>query len=106
MEHVVYLDAKAKELENLLAGTKTMILRGAAGRKMPYGRVGTGDMLYFINNNAEGLVRAKGTVKSVINSEPLSPAESEKLIDCHQDKLHLTEAQLKRWVGKTFPGAD
>jgi hypothetical protein len=102
MEHVVYLDAKAKELENLLAGTKTMILRGAAGRKMPYGRVGTGDMLYFINNNSEGLVRAKGMVKSVINSEPLSPAESEKLIDCYQDKLQLTEAQLKRWAGKRF----
>lgn len=102
MEHVVYLDAKAIEMENLLAGTKTMILRGAAGRKMPYGRVWVGDVLYFINNNSEGLVRAKGIVKSVINSEPLSPAESEKLIDCYQDKLQMNEAQLKRWAGKRF----
>lgn len=102
MEHVVYLDAKAKELENLLAGRKKMILRGAAGRKMPYGRVWVGDVLYFINNNSDGMVRAKGIVKSVINSEPLSPAESEKLIDCYQDKLQLTEAQLKRWAGKRF----
>ncbi len=102
MEHVVYVDAKAKELENLLAGTKTMILRGAAGRKMPYGRVRMGDMLFFINNNTEGVVRAQGMVKSIINSEPLSRVESEKLIECYQHKLQLTEAQLKRWVGKRF----
>lgn len=59
-------------------------------------------MLFFINNSGEGLVRAHGTVKSVINSEPLSQEESEKLIDCHQPKLQLTEVQLKRWVGKRF----
>ena len=35
MDHVVYLDAKAKELENLLSGKKTMVIRGAAGRKLP-----------------------------------------------------------------------
>lgn len=39
MDHVVYLDAKEKELNKLLSGQKTMIIRGAAGRKMPYGRV-------------------------------------------------------------------
>lgn len=102
MDHVVYVDAKAKELENLITGVKTMIIRGATGRKLPYGRVRTGDVLYFINNNAEGMVRAKGMVKSVINSEPLSSVESEKLIDCYQDKLQLTEAQFKRWAGKRF----
>ena len=39
MDHVVYVDTKAKELEKLLEGTKRMLIRGAAGRKMPYGRV-------------------------------------------------------------------
>ncbi len=32
MDYVVYLDAKAGELDNLLSGKKTMIIRGAAGR--------------------------------------------------------------------------
>jgi hypothetical protein len=35
MDHVVYLDHKANEFEKLLNGQKTMIIRGAAGRKMP-----------------------------------------------------------------------
>ncbi|MCK5764077.1 MAG: hypothetical protein KAH05_08155 [Clostridiales bacterium] len=55
MDHVVYLDAKAKEFEKLIEGTKTMIIRGATGRKMPYERVFEGDQLYFIRNNGEGL---------------------------------------------------
>lgn len=45
MNHVVYLDAKAKELEKLLDGSKIMIIRGAIGRKMSYGRVNKGDIL-------------------------------------------------------------
>jgi hypothetical protein len=32
MDHVVYVDAKEKKLESLLAGTKTMIIRGAMNR--------------------------------------------------------------------------
>ena len=35
MEHLAYCDTKAKVLDKLLKGTKTMIIRGAAGRKLP-----------------------------------------------------------------------
>ena len=34
MNHIVYLDAKSNELGNLLDGKKSMIIRGAAGRKV------------------------------------------------------------------------
>ncbi len=102
MDHVVYLDAKAEELESLLSGQKTMVIRGATGRKLPYGRVRTGDVLFFINNNAEGVIRAYARVKSVINSEPLCLNESEKLINSCQNRLRLTDAQMKRWTGKRY----
>jgi len=87
MDHVVYLDAKAKDMENLLGGNKTMIIRGAAGRKMPYGRVDSGDVLYFINNNAEGVVKARAKVKGVINSDKMTKEESVALVEEHQDKV-------------------
>ena len=32
MDHVVYLETAANEMDRLLGGTKTMIIRGAAGR--------------------------------------------------------------------------
>lgn len=102
MDHIVYLDAKAKELEKLIDGSKTMIIRGATGRKMPYGRVNEGDILYFINNNAEGFVKAKAIVDSVFNSDKMSPEESVALVKKHQDKLNLSETQFTKWAGKRY----
>jgi len=102
MDHVVYLDAQAKELESLLSGSKTMILRGATGRKLPHGRVDKGDVLYFINNNAEGMVRAKAKVKSAFHSEKMNEDESRALVMKNQPQLRLTEKQMKRWAGKRY----
>lgn len=102
MDHVVYVDAQADELAHLLSRSKSMIIRGAAGRKLPYGRVNTGDQLYFINNNAEGIAKAVGTVTHVLNSDKLTPEESAALMTQHQDKLQLTDKQFKRWAGKRY----
>jgi hypothetical protein len=79
-----------------------MISRGATGRKLPHGRVKAGDLLYFINNNAEGRVRAKAIVKSAFHSGKLSEEESQALVEKNQSRLHLTEKQSKRWAGKRF----
>ena len=102
MDHVVYLDAQAKELENLLSKQKTMIIRGATGRKIPHGRVDAGDVLYFINNNAEGMVRAKAKVKNAFHSEKMTEDESRALVEKNQTKLRLTDKQIKRWAGKRY----
>jgi hypothetical protein len=102
MDHVVYLDANAKEMDLILSNKKTMIIRGATGRKLPYGRVNQGDTLYFINNNAEGVILARAIVKSVINSDKLSESESAQLINNHQENLLLTNKQYERWAGKRY----
>lgn len=102
MDHVVYVDAKAHELDHILSGQKTMIVRGATGRKLPYGRVGIGDRLFFIQNNGDGMVRASGTVSSVFNSEKLAEKQSAELLKSSQSKLCLTPEQVKRWSGKRY----
>lgn len=102
MDHVVYLDAKANEFEKLINGSKSMIIRGATGRKLPYGRVNEGDVLYFINNNSEGAVKAKAIVDSVFNSDKMTTEESVALVKKHQDKLNLSESQFKKWAGKRY----
>ncbi len=102
MDHVVYLDAKAKELNKLFADEKSMMIRGAAGRKLPYGRVHAGDMLWFVENNGDGLVRGRAAVKDVFQSEKLTPEESEKILLERQAKLRLTNEQIKRWSGKRY----
>lgn len=102
MDHVAYVDAKAKELQKLLQEGKSMIIRGAAGRKMPYGRVEPEDRLYFIENDGSGLVKAKAVVLSVLNSEKLSKEESVALVESNQGQLKLTQGQFKRWAGKRY----
>ena len=102
MDNIVYLDYKAKELCNLRSGKKTMIIRGASGRKLPYGRIHKGDILYFIENKGDGLVKAKAIVKEVFNSEQLTKSESEELVKQNQNKLYLDSGLLKRFSGKRY----
>ena len=102
MNHVVYLDATANEMEKLLTGQKTMVIRGATGRKIPYGQVNNKDILYFINNNAEGVIKVKAEVASVMNSEKMDKDSSIKLIKKYKDKLQLSEKQFQRWAGKRY----
>lgn len=102
MDHVVCLDYDAHEIENLISGKKSMIIRGADVVKSPYGIVREGDVLYFINDNGDRIVRARGIVSHVINSERLSSEESFELIIMYQDKLQLPDQQFYRWAGKKY----
>lgn len=104
MDHIVYVDAKfkAKDLEEIISGKRTMIIRGAAGRKLPYGRVHKGDVLYLVRNNGEGLAKGKCKVKSVINSDKLTKEESIRFVENYLTKLHLSEKQFQKWAGKRY----
>lgn len=102
MDHIVYLDAKAKELEHLFKGSKTMLIRGAMGRKLPYGRVNVSDVLYFAENNGDGLIKGKAVVKSLFFSEKMTHEESEKIVTENQQKLQLNSSLAKRFAGKRF----
>ncbi len=102
MDHIVYVDTRARELERLLIGDKCMLVRGAEARKVPYGRVNKGDVLYFIRNNAEGEIKARACVVGVYNSESMTREQSVDLILRYQIKLQLTPGQIKRWAGKRY----
>ena len=102
MQHVVYTEAKASELEQLLSGEKTMIIRSSGDRQVPYEKVEVGDTLFLLRNNGEGLIRAKATVSSVFFSEKLIKVKSLDLVSENQDKLKLSDEQIKRWGGKRY----
>jgi len=102
MDHVVCPDAGSQELENLLKGNKSMILRGADVREFPYGCVKEGDIIYFVGCIIDGEVKAKGIVSYVYDSEKLSVEESFETIIRNQDKLQLPDKQFERWAGKKY----
>jgi len=99
MVHLVYCDDKEKVLEKILDRTKTMVIRGAAGRKIPHSRVLEGETLYFMKKGT-GLISAKATVKAVQNYINLSKEESLKIIMDNQSRLNLSEKQIERWNKK------
>jgi hypothetical protein len=100
MDHIVWLDAESNELENLIKGNKSMIIRGAEDRKFLQENIKEGDKLYFINKTGEREVEARGLVSSVFYSEGLSVEESFETIIRHQDKLQLPDIQFEKYAGK------
>jgi hypothetical protein len=102
MDHIVYLDSKAREMENLLLGTKSMIIRGEPVQKLPHGNVREGDILYFVNNNCDDEIGARGVVSSVFCSGMLTREESFETIIRNQDKLQLPDSQFERIAGKQY----
>lgn len=99
MEHVVYCDNKEKVLEKILDGTKTMIIRSAAGRKIPHSRVFIGENLYFIEKGS-GTINVRAIVKNVDNFVKLTEEEIKLTIDKNNDKLQLSQKQIIRWSKK------
>lgn len=99
MVHVVYCDDKENVLEKIIDGTKTMVIRGAAGRKIPHSRVFEGEELYFMKKGSKK-ISARATVINVENYVKLSQDDSLNVIKERQDKLNLSEKQMKRWNKK------
>ena len=102
-EHLVYLNSEAKELNKLLNGEKKMIIRGAAGKKCPLGgRAKINDIVYFVETGGDMIVTHKGTISKVIESEKMTPSESQLFIEKYKNELNLSKEQYERWSGKKF----
>lgn len=103
MVHLVYCDNAGKKgekvLDKILAGTKTMVVRGAAGRKIPHSRVYPGERLYFMEKGSSEIT-ATAIVKAVQNYVKLSDEEITKTLADNQDKLNLSDKQKERWHKK------
>ena len=103
MVHLVYCDNTGKSgervLDKIMSGQKTMVVRGAAGRKIPHSRVFDGEVLYFMEKGT-AKISAQATVKSVQNLVKLTDAQIIKTLVGNQAKLALTKQQQKRWHKK------
>lgn len=103
MVHLVYCDNAGKKgekvLDKILARTKTMVIRGAAGRKIPHSRVFEDELLYFMEKGT-AKISAKATVKKVENYVKLTEDEISKILNENQPKLNLSEKQKVRWHKK------
>ena len=103
MEHLVYCDNAEKSgekvLDKILTGTKTMIVRAAAGRKIPHSRVFENETLFFMEKGT-AKITAKAVVKNVKNYVKLTEDEINQTFSDNQSKLNLSDKQRVRWHKK------
>jgi len=99
MVHLVYCDNKEKVLEKILGGRKSMVVRGATGRKIPHSRVYKGEKLYFMEKGTKK-ISAYATVIDVKNYVKLKDDEIIKILEENKNKLNLSSKQNKRWHKK------
>lgn len=103
MVHLVYCDNAGKKgervIDKIIAGTKIMVIRSAAGRKIPHSRVFEGETLYFMEKGSADIT-AKAKVIKVENYVKLSDDEINRIFDENAGKLSLTEKQVERWRKK------
>ena len=90
MVHLVYCDNKEKVLKKILDGTKTMIIGGAAGRKILHSRVFENETLYFMEKGSKK-ISAAATVKNVQNFVKLTDSEIKDILK----KIRISLIYLK-----------
>lgn len=103
MVHVVYTDNVGqkgeRELEKILSGNKTMVIRSAAGRKIPHSRVFKGEKLYFMEKGTMQ-ISATAVVTDVKNYVKLTESEIDQVFIDNKSALLLTKKQEERWHKK------
>jgi hypothetical protein len=96
MNHLVLLDARAGELEKILSGVKTMLVKEFD----PPNPVNPGDTLYFLRGPDENAVRGKATVLRVLACTDPLEKDLTHILKEMQPRLQLTEDQYNAWSGK------
>ncbi|OPY28732.1 MAG: hypothetical protein A4E28_01342 [Methanocella sp. PtaU1.Bin125] len=103
MDHVVYVSRSLKELDKLIAGGRSMLVRGSTGKKVPYGKVNAGDRLFFATGNStRNVVKAAASAGEVYDSPKLSGIEPECLLAGHASELQLSDVEMAKWSVKKY----
>jgi len=96
----VFLDAQAGELEKILSGVKTMLLKEFDPAPFPAHPVNPGDSLYFLRSADESALRVKATVARVLFLTNNRNEELSQILKEKQPKLQLTEEQYNYWSAR------
>ena len=100
MNHLVFLNTRAGELEKILSGLKTMLVKEFDPAQTIAHPVSPGDGLYFLRDNGECAVRVKAAVTRVLFLTNNSDGDLSHTLKELQPRLQLTEDQYNTWSAK------
>jgi hypothetical protein len=100
MKHLVFLDRRACELEKILSGIKTMLIKDFTPAQPTEQPVSPGDRLYFLRGDDECDLRVTAIV---VRALPVTSGPGEGLAPIlkeMQPRLQLTEDQYNHWSAR------
>ena len=97
MNHLVFLEPNAGELEKILSGIKTMVLKEFDPSQHDRQPLRPGDSLYFLKNKDENALRVKASVVCVFTVINTPDEDLTHTLKEFQPRLQLTEDQYNRW---------
>ena len=100
MNYLVFLNAQAGELERILSGVKTMLVKEFDPAQTTAPPVRPGDSLYFLRDNGECAVRVQATVTRVLFFTNSLGQDLSHTLKEVQPRLQLTEDQYNTWSAK------
>ncbi len=100
MNHLVFLDTQAGELEKILSGIKSMVVKEFDPARSAGQAVRPGDNLYFLRNKDECILRVKATVVRVLFYINDVDQDLSHTLKEMQPRLQLTEDQYNHWSAK------
>jgi hypothetical protein len=100
MNHLVFLDTRARELERILSGVKTMLIKELDPAQTTAHPVSPGDSLYFLRDDNECAVRVKATAVRVLHFANSLDQDLSHTLKELQPRLQLTEDQYNFWSEK------
>lgn len=95
MNYIVFLEAG--ELEKILSGYKTMLLKECSPARLGQQPVKPGDHLYFLRDQDECILRAEASVSRVLAVANAPQEELANTLKEMQSRLQLTEEQYNHW---------
>jgi hypothetical protein len=100
MNHLVFLDTQAGELEKILSGIKSMVVKEFDPARSAGQVVKPGDNLYFLRDKDECTLRVKATVVRVLFYTNAVDQDLSHTLKEMQPRLQLTEDQYNHWSAK------
>jgi hypothetical protein len=97
MNHLVFLDTRAGELEKILSGVKRMVVKDLDPANPGAAAIAPGDHLFFLRNNEECDVRVQATVVRLAHLDRRSDQDLSRVLKELQPKLQLDETQFSDW---------
>jgi hypothetical protein len=100
MNHLVFLDTRAGDLEKILSGVKCMLIKEIDPQQSALYPLSRGDSLYFLKEKDDCTLRVKATVKRVLTIINSLDEDLPRTLKEMQPKLQLTEDQYNCWSAK------